>query len=224
MSNAFSKLFGRSPFGPMQEHMSKSYACAEQLIPFFSAVLAEDWQEAEILQQKISGLENEADDIKAKIRANLPESLFMPVPRSDLLELLTVQDKIANKTKDIAGIMLGRQMKIPAELAEDMVAYVQKAVAASEQAKVAMSEIDELLETGFGRHESDLVKGMIQKIDQYEHEADKLQVEIRAKLFKLEANLPPVDVMFMYKIIDWIGDLSDRAERVGSRLQILLAK
>ncbi len=90
MSNTFSKLFGRSPFGPMQDHMSKSYACAEQLIPFFSAVLAEDWEQAEKLQQGIAVLENEADEMKGQIRANLPESLFMPVPRSDLLELLTV--------------------------------------------------------------------------------------------------------------------------------------
>lgn len=224
MSNTFSKLFGRSPFGPMQDHMSKSFNCAEQLIPFFQAVLAEDWEQAEALQQRIAVLENEADDMKTGIRTNMPDSLFMPVPRSDLLELLTVQDKIANKTKDIAGIMLGRRMTIPAVLADDMLTYVEKAVSASDHARRALMEIDELIETGFGRHESELVKKMISKIDICEHEAGKLQISLRAKLFTLEAELPPVDVMFMYKIIDWIGDVSDRAERVGSRLQILLAK
>ncbi len=224
MSNPFSKLFGRSPFGPMQDHMSKSFNCAEQLIPFFQAVLAEDWEHAETLQQRIAVLENEADDMKTAIRTNMPESLFMPVPRSDLLELLTVQDKIANKTKDIAGIMLGRRMLIPSSLAESMMTYVEKAVKAAEYASRALHEIDELIETGFGRHESEVVKKMIHKIDVCEHEADKLQVTLRAQLFSLETELPPVDVIFMYKIIDWIGDVSDRAERVGSRLQILLAK
>lgn len=224
MSHTFAKLFGRSPFGPMQDHMSKSYNCAEQLIPFFQAVLAEDWEQAETLQQRIAGLENEADDMKTAIRTNMPDSLFMPVPRSDLLELLTVQDKIANKTKDIAGIVLGRRMRIPETLAEAIMAYVEKAVQAAEHATRALHEIDELIETGFGRHESALVKTMIGDISQCEHEADKLQVALRARLFSLEADLPPVDVIFLYKIIDWIGDVSDRAERVGSRLQILLAK
>lgn len=224
MSNTFSKLFGRSPFGPMQDHMNKSFNCAEQLIPFFNAVLAEDWDEAAKLQQRIAVLENEADDMKTSIRVNMPDSLFMPVPRSDLLELLTVQDKIANKTKDIAGIVLGRRMKIPAALADDMLNYVEKAVTAADRARLALHEIDELVETGFGRHESELVKKMINEIDVCEHEADQLQVALRAKLFSLEAELPPVDVIFMYKILDWIGDVSDRAERVGSRLQILLAK
>ena len=30
--------------------------------------------------------------------------------------------------------------------------------------------------------------------------------------------------MFLYQIIDWVGDLADLAERVGARLEILLAR
>jgi hypothetical protein len=37
-------------------------------------------------------------------------------------------------------------------------------------------------------------------------------------------DLNPVDVMFLYHIIDWVGDLADLAERVGARLEILLAR
>ena len=40
----------------------------------------------------------------------------------------------------------------------------------------------------------------------------------------LEVELPPVDVIFLYQIIDWVGDLADRAQRVGSRLQLLVAR
>jgi uncharacterized protein len=47
---------------------------------------------------------------------------------------------------------------------------------------------------------------------------------LRAELFELEPGLPPVDVIFMYKIIEWIGDLADVAKRVGHRLELLLAK
>ena len=50
------------------------------------------------------------------------------------------------------------------------------------------------------------------------------QIAIRAALLKKEQELPPVDVMFMYKIIEWIGDLADLAQRVGSRLELMLAK
>ena len=37
----------------------------------------------------------------------------MPVSRQDLLEVLLRQDKIANMSKDIAGTIVGRQMKLP---------------------------------------------------------------------------------------------------------------
>ena len=30
--------------------------------------------------------------------------------------------------------------------------------------------------------------------------------------------------MFLYTIIEWIGDVADRAERIGNRLEQLLAR
>ena len=53
---------------------------------------------------------------------------------------------------------------------------------------------------------------------------DEQQITIRATLFKLESELSPVDVIFLYKIIEWVGDLADRAQKVGGRLQMLVAR
>ena len=47
---------------------------------------------------------------------------------------------------------------------------------------------------------------------------------MRRNLYQLEKDLPPVDVIFLYKIIEWVGDIADRAERVGNRLEQLLAR
>jgi Protein of unknown function DUF47. len=30
--------------------------------------------------------------------------------------------------------------------------------------------------------------------------------------------------MFLYKILEWVGDLADQAERVGARLELMLAR
>lgn len=221
--NPFTNLFAQSPIRPIQEHMAKSHECALQLMPYFEAVLASDWDQAKIVQKNISKLEGDADKLKKAVRLNLPKSLFLPVPRSDLLALVAMQDKIANGTKDISGLMLGRKMEIPETLATIMLEYVAEAIATSAQALKAIQEMDELLETGFRGREVKLVEELITELDRLEHKNDKLQVKVRAKLFKLEAQLPPVDVMFLYKIIDWIGELADRAQKVGSRLQLLIA-
>lgn len=224
ISNPFSNLFGRSPIKPMQEHMAVAVKAAAELESFFDRVIADDWDQAEAVQKRITDLEHEADALKKQLRLHLPKSLFLPVPRTDLLELLSQQDKIANCAKDIAGIMLGRKMSIPPSMQDKTVAYVNAAVKASDQALVAINELDELLETGFSGHELSIVEKMIQELDALERKTDQLEVDMRATLFHLEADLPPVDVMFLYRVIDWIGDLANRAQDVGSRLQLLLAR
>jgi len=221
--NPFSNLFGQSPIKPIQQHMETAHLCASQLSAYFQAVLKADWDKAKEVQKQINKLEGEADKLKKQVRLNLPKSLFLPVPRTDLLDLITMQDKVANCSKDIAGLMLGRKMEIPEKLAPQMVEYVDVAIATSAQALKAIQEMDELLETGFKGREIKLVEGLIKELDRLENENDKLQVKVRAQLFKQEKNIPPIDVMFLYKIIDWIGELADHAQKVGSRLQRLIA-
>lgn len=222
--NPFLTLFGRSPIGPMQQHIAKAHECAAQLLPFIDALQAEDWSEAERLQQQVARLEREADKLKKDVRVHLPKSLFLPVPRSDLLELLSVQDKVANRAKDIAGLMFGRRMVIPPTLFPAFREFVQRSIDAAAQALKAMNELDELLETGFAGREVTLVERLIEELDRIEHDTDNMQIGLRSELFKLEKDWPPVDVMFLYQIIEWIGDVADRAQRVGNRLELLMAR
>lgn len=218
-----SNLFGRSPIKPMQEHMALAIKAASQLIGFFDAVTQGDWNRASEIQQQVVKYENEADEIKKQLRLHLPKSLFLPVPRTDLLELLTMQDRIPNRAKDIAGIIMGRKMAIPASMKDQMNEFVRASVAAAEQALTAINELDELLETGFSGRELTVVENMIKELDDLEEKTDQLEIGIRTSLFALEAQLPPVDVMFLYNIIDWVGDIANRAHDVGGRLQLLLA-
>ncbi|WNO08349.1 TIGR00153 family protein [Teredinibacter sp. KSP-S5-2] len=222
--NPLENLFGKSPIKPMQEHMVVATQAAAKLTAFFEATCANDWDKAEAIQQEISELEHQADVLKKQLRLDLPKSLFLPVPRTDLLQLLAVQDKIANRAKDIAGIMLGRKMVFPEVLRAPMKEYVASAVDTSTHALKAIEELDELLETGFSGKELDIVGRLIHELDLVEHKTDELQIAIRSTLFGLEDELPPVGVMFMYRVIEWVGDLADRAQQVGSRLQLLLAK
>ncbi|MAX32046.1 hypothetical protein SAMN05216571_102155 [Onishia taeanensis] len=223
-SNPFSAIFGRSPFQPLLLHIVKVSECADELLPFFESTLSGDWAAAERHRGAITRIEHEADELKTELRLNLPNTMFLPVSRSDLLDLVSVQDKIANKARDITGIMLGRQMQVPESLAPTMRDYLRTSVAAVSQARKALGELKDLLESGFGSNVADVMQNLIRELHVLEHQADDQQVAIRRQLFQLENSLPPVDVIFLYKIIDWVGELSDGAERVGSRLQVLTAR
>jgi len=219
-----SGIFGSSPVSPLQKHMSKVYACTSELIPLFNAVINEDWDDVNKHQQLIAKLEQEADVLKKELRLNLPKGLFMPVSRQDLLEVLLMQDRIANKAKDIAGTIVGRQMVLPDVIHEDYIRFVERCVAACKQARKAINEFDELVETGFSGQEIQIVTDMITKLDEIESDTDNLQAAIRAKIFEIEETLPPIEMMFLYKIIEATGEVADKSQGVGSRLQLMLAR
>ena len=148
----------------------------------------------------------------------------MPVPRTDLVDLIGRQDRIANKVKDVAGLMIGRKMDFPASMQDSMVKYVQCTIGVCEKANQVIQELDELLETGFRGQEVRKVETLIFELDDMEDEADKLEREVRLELYELEDGINPVKVMFLYKIIDWIGEIANRAQSVGHRLHLMLAR
>jgi predicted phosphate transport protein (TIGR00153 family) len=216
-------IFGASPVQPLEKHINLAYQCTRHLIGFFKAAIDDDWDKASEARDSIYGLEHQADDLKKEIRLHLPKSLFMPVPRQDLLELLLVQDKIANRSKDVSGLVLGRRMHIPSQIAGKFLQFVERNVDAAKQARKSVRELDELFTTGFRGAEVTLVSSLIEELDQLESETDDLQAELRAELFAIEGSLEPVNVIFLYRVIELTGEIADMSERVGRRLELLLS-
>lgn len=222
--NLILDMFAKSPLEPLEQHIRLVVKCSNQLKPFFRACVEDKWDEAEEIRQQISELEKEANQLKREIRLGLPKNIFMPVQRTDVLELITQQDKIANKAKDIAGRVIGRKLHIPDQLSNPFIEFLNLCIDATEKAADVINELDELLETGFKGREVDLVEKMIHQLDKIEDDTDSMQIKLRHSLLSIEKSLDPVDVVFLYQIIEWVGGLADLAERVGARLEIMLAR
>ena len=223
MGNYISKIFGASPVAPLQEHMEVCFQAARALKEFFAAVTEENWERVAELRVAIVELENNADVLKAQIRSQLPKSMFMPVPREDLLQLVLVQDQIPNLARDISGLVFGRRMQIPESMQKSFLEFVARNSDAAKKARKTIRELDELYETGFRGAEVDLVLNFITELDAIENDTDELQTQVRDQLYALEDSLPPVNVMFLYQVIDLIGDIGDMAERIGRRLELLIS-
>lgn len=223
-SGYLSGIFGASPVRPLQKHMDQVINCVSELIPFTEAVLAQDKEARNRHHQAIIDREHEGDVLKKELRLHLPVSLFMPVDRRDVLEVLTMQDAVAGAVRSVAGVIVGRNMAIPEPLQQGYRELVHRCVDACTTAYSAIRELDELIETGFGSKEIELVNAILHDLDIIEEETDEQQVKLRHTLFEMEKDLPPVDVMFLYRTIDKTGEIADRAQRVGSRLQLMLAK
>jgi hypothetical protein len=223
MANYISKIFGASPVGPIQEHMELCYKAAKELITFFDYTAKGDWEKVRESRARIVQLENEADEIKKQIRSHLPKSMFMPVAREDLLELVLVQDRIPNRVWDVSGLVIGRNMEIPATMRDSFLAFVSRNVDAAKKARMTIRELDELYETGFRGAEVKLVESLVDEVDQIENDTDDMQAGLRTQLYAMEKDLPPIDVMFLYRVIEVTGDIADMAERIGRRLEVMMA-
>ena len=217
-------VFAQSPIKPLVEHINQVHACCEGLIPFFEAVIAKDWELATECHRNISICEKKADELKAQARKSLPAGLFMPVQRTDMLELISLQDKMANLAKDVSGPVIGRKLCIPDSMTKDFMAYTHRCVDAVHQAVKAINELDDLLETGFSNKETNLVENMISELDVIEDDTDHMQILLRGELLALEAEMNPIDVMFLYKTFEQLGSIANKADSAGVRLQQMLSR
>lgn len=219
-----SGIFASSPIGPLQKHMERVLECVAQLVPFFEAVLAGNAEQRTALHEHIVLLEHKADRLKKDLRLHLPTSLFMPIDRRDMLEILAMQDEVAGVARDLSGLVHARSMTIPEPLQAVYRDLVRTCVDACEQAHNAIKELDELIETGFDNSERTRIGEMLNELDNLEHQTDEQAAELSAILMSLEDELPPVQVMFLYRAIDLTATIADCAQRVGSRLQLTLAR
>jgi len=222
-SNPIAGLFGKSPFKPMQEHVRVVEECVGHLIPLFEALAAEDRAALNESRQRIFDLEQKADDVKNSIRAHLPKGLFMPVDRRDLLDMLHAQDSIADTAQDVAGLLSIRRMVVPEFIGALLIPYVQRNLDAVGHCRKVINELDELVELGFKGRAAERVEAMVGELGRVESDTDRMGVELTEKLFANEDSLKPVDVMFWFQLIEWIGDIADYAEDVGDRLRLLIA-
>ena len=222
--NTLSRLFGKSPFLPLQTHMRVVLECAREIQPLIEALAEGDQGRVIKAKDHIFEREAEADRIKNELRLQLPRSLFMPVDRRDLLEVLHMQDAIANTAQDVAGLLIERQMTIPDFMHDPLISLTTRCIDTCEHSASIIEELDELLAMGFRGREVEKVDGMLTELNSIEDETDELGIALARSLFKHESEMDPVSVMMWYRLIEWIGDLADYAEKVGDRLRLLIAK
>ena len=216
------KIFAKSPIKPMQQHMELVYQCVSYLLPFFQKALNCDWPAANLDYDKIVLIENKADLLKKEIRLHLPSRLLLPIDRGDFIGILKSQDQIANISKRISNLVYYRKMQFPEQIAKSLLHFVQLGIDAAKLATNAISELDQLVETSFGGNEAQLVEGIIVDLDLLEKNTDDIQNSLRQELFNIENNLKPIDVIFLYRLIDWIAELADQSQQVGHKLELLL--
>ncbi len=218
------KLFSKSPFEPLYEHRLKVHDCINLVRPLFEAVFAGDKEEQDRISREIIEAEKAADGLKMEIRRILPKGIFLPVNREDLLRYLKIQDDLADTVEDIMVLLSIKKLKAPPELKQRILEFVDIAIGVCRICDQATDHLRTLVESGF-RGEGVLeVLDLVEEAELAERQADNAGLDIARKLFELEDELKPSDLLLWFRIFGLIGNLADYADKTGDFLRNLLSR
>ncbi len=216
------RIFGRSPFAPLRKHLQKVGECVEKMDELLALVEKDQWDEVEERAAEVSRLEHEADHIKEDIRNHIPKPLFTAVDKGRLLELLTIQDRIADAAEDVCVLMTFARLPMKPDLAEKFASYRKINVQAFEQAAEIMNNIDGLIRAGFGGAEAEAMREMVRRVAHSEHEADIVQRDLLRTLFNMESELSHGGFYLWMRVIRKLSDVSNQSENLANCVRTTL--
>ncbi|UCF30541.1 MAG: TIGR00153 family protein [bacterium] len=217
-------LFAKSPFGPLQDHMRKVMECVRLVPELFQALEKEDEEKFEYLVEQIKKAEHEADVIKNHIRGDLPKTIFTPVDRTDLLDILRFQDRISDVAEDVGVLLSMRHLPFPEKIRKQFWDFMEQVMATVEQFSRISEELDELMEASFGGAEAGKVTEMIDNLGQEEHKADVKQYQLVKNILTLEDEIGSVNVILWMKVLEAVGNIANGAEKTGNRIRMFIFK
>jgi len=217
-----SKLIPKTPFSHLQLHMEKTSACLVRLKELCELRKDAEMETIEVLSKKISELEYEADLIKNDIRASFPKSYFFSIDRINFLEILTIQDHIADIAEDIADILILKKLPSIECIENSLTEFIDTNLDATWILKEMVFNLDMLIEASFGGPIALKMKNQIHTIAAKEQQADQLKKSLKKKLFASSDSLKCTDFILWLNFIEEIGNISHLAEKEALRIGMLL--
>ena len=218
----FISMFLTSPFEGLLEHAEKIKECAWAFQQAIECHITDQCERFEEFRKEVDKLESEADAIKRRIRGHLPKGTLMPVDKFELFRYLHEQDKVLDAVEDaLDWISFRSEPGIPDALHKDFFLLVDAVMDPVEEMCHMVSDARKYF-TNFSEKQRELIKETIHTLRRQEHEADKVEDDIKAKVLNMQ--IDPVTVFHMIRLAEVIGSLADHAENAGDMMRAMLAR
>ncbi|EPP34898.1 hypothetical protein CP10139811_0811 [Chlamydia ibidis] len=216
------RLFGQSPFAPLQAHLEVVAFCVKQILPMFTALKNGQHEQVLAIAKVISDKEYQADCIKNDMRNHLPIGLFMPISRAGMLEIISIQDSIADTAEDVAILLTIRRLCLYPEFEELFFRFLSKNIEAFDLTMTVIQEFNKLLESSFGGRKADKARFLVGRVAKTEHECDVLQRELMQVLFSDSFIIPEKEFYLWLQVIKQTAGISDSSEKLAHRINMTL--
>ena len=218
----FVSMFMTSPFEGLLDHAEKIKECVWAFQQAMECHITEQCDKFEEFRKEVDNLESQADAVKRRIRGHLPKGTLMPVDKFELFRYLHEQDKVLDAVEEaLDWISFRSEPGIPNALHKDFFLLVDAVLDPVEEMCRMVAEARKYF-ANFSEKQRRLIKDIIHTLRVQEHEADKVEDAIKAKVLNMQ--IDPVTVFHMIRLAETIGSIADHAENAGDMMRAMLAR
>lgn len=212
------KLFGRSPFGQIQTHMEQVAQCVHKMAVAIKTMADGEFEQLDELAYEVSRLEHQADEIKSDIRNQLLRRFFMPIDRGEVLEILSLQDSLADAAEDVCKVMTFKRLPFPEGVRPVFDEFVQLNIDAFDSVANIIRELDELIESGFGGAEGEKIRVMSQDVAFAEHKADVVQIKLLKLIYDHDDKMSVGEFHLWMRVTRILSRIANISENLANRI------
>jgi hypothetical protein len=165
------------------------------------------------LTEQTHKFESKADDIREEITTLMYGKALLPESRGDIMKLLEEVDVIPRVFERVLYMIKTQKLSIPDFIVPDIDKLVSVSLASFD---LMLKQVENLLKR---RQE---IRSLVSTIDYNESECDHIQRRMITRVF--DSDLDPFLKMQLKELIFCIGEISDQADRVSKRINIISMK
>lgn len=178
-----------------------------------SCIASPACEEFDFLQSRTHKFESKADDIIEEINNIMYGKVLIPDSREDIMNLLHAMDQIPNCLEKVLFIIKFQQVAIPTEYIDPVKDLIRISM---ESCTLLIRQVKRFLKKESG------IRRLMNTIDQNESRCDHIEHRLIEKIFK--SDMDPFMKLQLKELVNYMGDISDHADRVSKLVNILSLK
>ncbi len=165
------------------------------------------------LTEQTHKFESKADDIREEISALMYGKALLPESRGDIMRLLEEIDVIPRLFEQVLYQIKTQKLVIPDFIVRDTKKLLDLSLGSCD---LMLQQVESLFKKGKG------IRALVSTIDLNESECDHIQRRIITRVF--DSDLDPFQKLQLKDMIACMGEISDQADRVSKRVNIISMK
>ncbi|PIE61795.1 MAG: hypothetical protein CSA29_01440 [Desulfobacterales bacterium] len=179
----------------------------------FSCINDPYCEEFNFLRKQTHKYESKADDLKNELNNLMYGKILIPDSREDIMRLVLALDKIPSILDAVLSMIKYQHLVLPDEMLDDFQALTKASMKAC---RILPRQVNCLLKKEKG------IREFMNKVDEKESYCDHIEKKLIKWVF--QSDIDPFLKLQLRDLIAKLGDISDQADRVSKRINILALK